>query len=102
MTCTLCGLESGSDEFCCAGCQNVYAILLESGVMASGQDFRQTALYQQSLKLGLISKPAANAPALADLETREAVYRLSGLWCTSCGWLIEHAVCGLPGVASAE
>ena len=24
------------------------------------------------------------------------------MWCTSCGWLIEHALAGLRGVASAE
>ena len=33
MTCTLCGLASGAAAFCCAGCENVYAILLESGVL---------------------------------------------------------------------
>jgi P-type Cu2+ transporter len=58
MTCTLCGLDSGTAAFCCAGCENVYAILLESGVVASGQNFRDTELFQQSLRLGLISKPA--------------------------------------------
>ena len=46
MTCTLCGLDSGQAAFCCAGCENVYAILLESGVLASGQDFRDTELYR--------------------------------------------------------
>lgn len=102
MTCTLCGLDSGDDRFCCAGCQNVYAILLESGVMDSGQNIRETALFQQSLKLGLISNPVA-APAKAiPAETREVVFQLSGLWCTSCGWLIEHALGNLPGVAQAE
>jgi heavy metal translocating P-type ATPase len=103
MSCTLCGLDSGVEAFCCAGCQNVYAILLESGVLASGVNFRETPLYRQSLKLGIISKPRpAEAPTFAAAETREAVFQLSGLWCTSCGWLIEHALAGLPGFASAE
>jgi P-type Cu2+ transporter len=102
MTCTLCGLDSGHDPFCCAGCQNVYAILLESGVMASGQNFRETALFQQSLKLGLISNPAASPAKAPPTETCEAVYQLSGLWCASCGWLIEHALANLPGVAQAK
>jgi copper/silver-translocating P-type ATPase len=102
MTCTLCGLDSGGDEFCCAGCQNVYAILLESGVLATGQNFRDTAIFQQSLKLGLISNRAAAKPIAVEAETREAVFQLSGLWCTSCAWLIEHALSTLPGVASAE
>ncbi|SPE30006.1 Heavy metal translocating P-type ATPase [Candidatus Sulfopaludibacter sp. SbA3] len=103
MTCSLCGLDSGASAFCCAGCENVYAILLESGVLASGQNFRESEVYLQSLKLGLISNRANPLPAIpADAKTREAVYRLSGLWCTSCGWLIEHALTRIRGVASAE
>ena len=104
MTCTLCGLPSGSAAFCCAGCQNVYAILMESGVLAPGQDPRDTELFQESLRLGLISNPTRqDAPAIsADAETRERVYHLSGMWCTSCGWLIEHALAGVYGVRSAE
>jgi heavy metal translocating P-type ATPase len=103
MTCTLCGLDSGDAPFCCAGCENVYAILVESGVIGSGRDFRETELYQQSLKLGLISKPAAAPPEIpANAETREAVFQLSGMWCASCGWLIEHALQRMRGVRSAE
>jgi copper/silver-translocating P-type ATPase len=102
MLCTLCGLDSGSAAFCCAGCENVHAILLESGVLSSGQNFRDTQVFQEALKLGLISnrKSAPAAPILTD--TREAVFQLSGLWCASCAWLIEHALSSLTGVASAE
>jgi heavy metal translocating P-type ATPase len=103
MTCTLCGLDSGAVAFCCAGCENVYAILLESGVLATGQNFRETALFQESLRLGLVSNPRADRPALpANVETREAVFQLGGLWCASCGWLIEHALAQVQGVVSAE
>ena len=74
MSCTLCGLDSGDSAFCCAGCENVYAILQESGVVASGQTFRETALFQQSLKLGLISNPSPDAaPVPEGAEIREAV-----------------------------
>jgi heavy metal translocating P-type ATPase len=104
MTCTLCALPSGDASFCCAGCENVYAILLESGVVASGQNFRDTDLFKQSLKLGLIStdKETGQRPVLQDAETREAVFHIGGMWCTSCGWLIEHALAGVRGVAAAE
>ncbi len=105
MTCTLCGLPSAEAAFCCAGCENVYAILLESGVVASGQNFRDTDLFQQSLKLGLISTGAARigqTPVPPDAETREAVFHIGGMWCTSCGWLIEHALTGVRGIAAAE
>ena len=105
MPCDLCGLESGNESFCCTGCANVYAILLESGVLASGQNFRETELFRESLRLGLISNRNGNRPEPTPLEAaemREAVYRVSGMWCTSCAWLIEHALTKLKGVASAE
>jgi heavy metal translocating P-type ATPase len=113
-TCDLCGLPVGHSPleqslqgeahvFCCAGCLNVYSILLESGVVAAGEDFRQSALYQQSLKLGLISNPGGAPPLIPDgAENREALYQLSGMWCSACGWLIEHAVSREYGVISAE
>ncbi|MBN8729492.1 MAG: heavy metal translocating P-type ATPase [Acidobacteria bacterium] len=113
-SCALCGLPAGSKpyggtfsgeekRFCCAGCLNVYSILIESGVIAEGVDFRQTELYQQSLRLGLISNGAAESSGIpADAERRERLYHLSGLWCTSCGWLIEHALSRERGIASAE
>ena len=114
MTCDLCGLPSGqhplertvegqSRSFCCLGCLNVYMILLESGVMAAGTDFRESEVYRQSLKLGLISNRQQARVEIPDgAETREATYRLSGLWCASCGWLIEHALSAEAGVVSAE
>ncbi|HEY2016104.1 MAG TPA: cation-translocating P-type ATPase [Bryobacteraceae bacterium] len=106
MTCSLCGLESGNSTFCCAGCENVYAILTESGVLATGQNFRDTELFRESLRMGLISNLRAaqvqDQAIPAGAETREAVFHLSGMWCSSCGWLIEHALTGTRGVASAE
>jgi len=116
LACDLCGLDCGRHPmarrfdggerfFCCAGCLNVYAILLESGVIAAGQDFRETEVYRQSLRLGLISNRQQDAAAgeiPAGAETREALFQVSGMWCSSCAWLIEHALCKLRGVVSAD
>ncbi|MBI5085560.1 MAG: heavy metal translocating P-type ATPase [Acidobacteria bacterium] len=114
MSCSLCGLpaEAGalhrdfggqSLAFCCVGCMNVYTILSESGILASGADFRQSEIYRESLRLGLISQGQALKEELpAGAEIREASYRLSGLWCASCGWLIEHALASVTGIVSAE
>src|SRR5690242_16229259 len=89
--CDLCGLDCGSrpltrrfdtDErrFCCLGCANVYAILLESGVISSGQNIRETELFKRSLELGLISTASQQrAPSLkpadipADALTQEVL-----------------------------
>src|ERR1035438_535824 len=68
ITCGLCDLPCGRQPvvrafwsreiaFCCMGCANVYAILLESGVIASGQNIRETEVFRRSLELGLISNP---------------------------------------------
>ncbi|HEY3441743.1 MAG TPA: heavy metal translocating P-type ATPase [Paludibaculum sp.] len=112
--CDLCGLPAGrhpllrkfdavEKAFCCLGCMNVYTILLESGVVAQGGDFRDSEVYRQSLKLGLISNGAARRVEIpADAETREAMFHVSGMWCGSCGWLIEHALTAESGIVSAD
>jgi heavy metal translocating P-type ATPase len=114
--CTLCGLDCGrhpilrrfgkdDHTFCCTGCVNVYSILSESGVLASGQDFRDTELYRESLKLGLISNPLAEPKPTeppAGAESREVMLQVSGMWCSACAWLIEHALRKERGVVSAE
>ncbi len=113
--CHLCGLAFAqpvegrfADEvrsFCCVGCMNVYAILRESGVLQPGVDIRDTELFRESLRLGLISNRAqseATLPIPPGTETVEAVYLVTGMWCSSCAWLIEHALGGERGVVSVE
>jgi copper/silver-translocating P-type ATPase len=80
MTCTLCGVESGRAEFCCAGCEAVYAILHAAGPLP----------------------PVPENAMPADVEMRDAVFHVSGMWCNSCAWLIEHSLAGLRGVQSAR
>ncbi len=117
--CDLCGLGCGKHPlrqlvgeddrfFCCLGCMNVYLILWESGAIKAGRDVRQTELFQRSLRLGLISNRAperAQSEAeinIADNTSEELMLHITGMWCTSCAWLIEHALATLPGVARAE
>lgn len=114
LLCDLCQLDCGpapyerkvgteDHHFCCLGCMNVYSILAESGVIASGQDFRESDVYRQSLKLGLISTRAQASRVIpADAPSVEAVLQVSGMWCASCGWLIEHALAKETGVVSVE
>ena len=114
-TCDLCGAAAtknpqtqafrGQDRrFCCTGCLNVYAILLESGTIEEGVDLRQTPLFQESLRLGLLGQAApAATPALPEgVETKEALFQLGGMWCAACGWVVEHALRKEAGIVSAE
>ena len=122
VNCQLCGLPCGKRPFstaieneerffCCLGCMNVYVILSESGVIASGQDIRETEVYKRGLQLGLIAQgggetafPEVKQPELdaPDANSCELMLQISGMWCSSCAWLIEHAVKSLPGVLAAE
>ena len=120
--CALCGLGTGRQPyagrigeeehvFCCLGCRNVYAILVESGVVASGQDIRETEIFRRSLALGLISNGAPkefaspsgpNGPTSPPGPTCEVMLQVSGMWCASCAWLIEHALLNESGIVAAE
>ena len=100
------GYDAREIAFCCMGCANVYAILLESGVIASGQNIRETEVFRRSLELGLISNPNTEPVPPIDIDpqapTREMLLQVNGMWCSACAWLIEHALRGLPGVVSAD
>lgn len=119
LSCDLCGLSVGHSQFkasyegvarqfCCLGCRNVYAILHESGLIGAGQEIRETELFRKSLALGLISNGDRDRPAhpaeagTATLPTAELMLQVSGMWCSSCAWLIEHALLGQPGIVNAE
>jgi len=117
--CDLCGLGCGKHPlqqcigeadrfFCCLGCMNVYLILWESGAICAGQDIRQTELFQRSLQLGLISNRAPQKTNsdrtvhAAGSATEELLLHVTGMWCTSCAWLIDHALAAIPGVVQSE
>jgi cation transport ATPase len=117
MPCDLCGEDAGLKPlsqrvgeaekfFCCIGCMNVYVILSESGVVASGQDLRSTDLFRRSLAMGLISKGddarSRRDETPATGETSEMLVQVSGMWCSACAWLIEHSLEKQKGVARAE
>lgn len=122
-SCQLCGLpcgkcplstsvENAERLFCCVGCMNVYLILAETGAIANGQDVRKTDVFKQALQLGLIARgdreeenhqsDASTATLDSSARDSDLVLQISGMWCSSCAWLIEHAVKALPGVRSVE
>jgi heavy metal translocating P-type ATPase len=89
---------------------NVYLILSESGVLAAGQDVRETEIFQRSLAMGLVAqggrgappRPQPEPPRLAGTPTQELLVQVSGMWCAACAWLIEHVLQGEPGVIAAQ
>ena len=118
--CDLCGLTCGprpilqriggaEHVFCCLGCMNVYVILSERGIVGPAQNFRVTELYRRSLELGLVSQPESNAGvaderigSVSPSPTEQILVHVSGMWCSSCAWLIERLIRQMPGVTKAE
>lgn len=114
--CDLCGLGVGRNpfsqnfnderkEFCCLGCLNVYIILTESGVIAGGQDIRESEIFKRSLAMGLISNREEKEKEFQipeDAPVKETLLHVSGMWCAACSWLIEHSLQKTRGVVSAE
>lgn len=118
VTCDLCGLEAikplkdifiGIEKnFCCLGCQNVFAMLTESGLLTSNSDLKNSDLFQQSLALGLISNPNITTPEQVKFKlpenapTKEVIFQISGMWCSACAWFIETVLQKQVGIIKAE
>jgi heavy metal translocating P-type ATPase len=81
----------------------VFLLLRESGLLEG--DYKNSSLYQTSLKLGIIGRPETDEPPPSDGtdetalgQTDDLVLAVEGMWCSSCAWLIEKAVGAVPGV----
>jgi heavy metal translocating P-type ATPase len=123
--CDLCGLalRSGRIEstvagvpyhFCCTGCRQVFAILLQAAGSADPAAFRQSELFRKCRESGIIPGPAEDRPpaaAFPEAAGAQAPHstpagltlalKIENMWCPACAWLIETALARTPGVLSA-
>ncbi len=117
-TCALCELElprhpvNWREEeteklFCCLGCKRVFEILSDSALIEG--DFRNSELYRQAVRLGIIGNPAAESrqpqqtPPKKELEKAKVLsLHISGMWCAACSWLIEKVVGARDGVVHSQ
>jgi heavy metal translocating P-type ATPase len=100
-------------RFCCAGCQMVYAMLMEAADAPDPARFKETELYRRCVAAGVVpaslsdlesmDRPAGGA---GDQYRREPVgerampleYRVEGMWCPACAWVIGAALERLDGL----
>ena len=122
-SCDLCGLPltygrhcletpSITYRFCCMGCRQVFAILMEAAGTADPAGFRETDLFRECLAAGIIpgsEKDLAHIAARADSEpnseaapenTLPLTLTVDGMWCPACAWVIERTLSKGPGVFS--
>jgi heavy metal translocating P-type ATPase len=99
LACALCSctifhpILDETKQFCCAGCQTVYHILLSRNELTN---FRETSLFQQAVRSGLISNPAL----LTQIQEHQASFQdsldkfeklhleIGDMWCPSCAEVI--------------
>jgi heavy metal translocating P-type ATPase len=132
--CDLCGLPVPTERiaadypdrryrFCCIGCRQVFAMLMEAADAPDPARFRETDLFRNCQELGIIprtadeipspppdrplqnSAPAPDttppAPAEHQEETLSLQLRIDGMWCPACAWVIETVLKQQPGVREA-
>jgi heavy metal translocating P-type ATPase len=124
--CALCGfsLRHGSVDatiggqhlsFCCSGCRMVYAMLLEASDSPDPSRFRESELYRRCVAAGVVpatesdlsgsdrrsGKRGETADEIRTDDRSLALnYRVAGMWCPACAWVIEDTLGRLPGLGA--
>jgi heavy metal translocating P-type ATPase len=138
-TCDLCGvplrygalsavLTDKSYRFCCLGCRQVFAMLLEASHNPDPSSFRDTDLFRKCQEMGIIPRSEAELEQRAqtqettnrsswsykDNEIMKAQSEISGenalglnlavkdMWCPACAWVIEEALRRTNGVMNVS
>ncbi len=104
-SCNLCGLpvlgrpiRDREHDFCCEGCRRVYVTAEDAGIseLLAPPEAR-TGRGRAGADSG-----ARKAAAAAAAGARRETLRVDGMWCASCGLVLEDALMALPGVLDAE
>jgi heavy metal translocating P-type ATPase len=100
--CELCGLpvlgrpiREREHDFCCEGCRRVYVTAEDAGI----SDLLADPDARRARNSGAGQRKAAAALAAG---ARRETLRIGGMWCASCGLVLEDALMALPGVLDAE
>ncbi|MDQ8194877.1 heavy metal translocating P-type ATPase metal-binding domain-containing protein [Coraliomargarita sp. SDUM461004] len=97
--------SSGVNGFCCAGCEQVYALIRQQG---HDDYYRLQDRVAQPLKdraleeVDLQALERAQVKVEAGASTGHAVFRVEGMSCMGCVWLVERLVRTQTGHLHAE
>ncbi len=138
VSCHLCGLslrhgtikwrsEDREFSFCCAGCRQVFIMLMEASDAPDPVQFKQTPLFKTCQEMGIIPVSESDLEARlaedpsepplpleqTDIEsetdggsespsnTLGIHLKVNDMWCPACAWVIEHALGKQSGVVHA-
>jgi len=109
--CTLCGLPAreGQGGFCCPGCRHVFEILQEMLGDLDPETMRDHDFFRRMLANGVVPGREADIDTTASradravppgTEVEERIFKVEGMRCPSCSWLIERVLGETEGVIS--
>lgn len=107
--------------FCCKGCKQVFRMLVEAQNASDDPDpipFQETELFRECRRMGIIPKSEADlkpptaavhkaaaptyatdaSPSPGQDELLKLSFRLEGMWCPACAWLIDETLKKIPGI----
>jgi len=91
----------GEDEFCCHGCARVYDVL--QGLDESAGEVYLNAARRLGIIPGEEERAAAEPPLPEDSEAiKEERFRVEGMTCPSCSWVLQQVMLADSGVLSAD
>jgi P-type Cu+ transporter len=125
-TCALCGLPvrrhrcsasfgAQTFYFCCGGCRMVYTMLMEASDAPDPARFQESALYRRCVAAGVVPATEADLATMGPIREADhpAVlgtatdsgrlalrFKVAGMWCPACAWVIENALRRRPGVGT--
>ena len=112
-SCRLCGLpvRRRQDGFCCVGCSHVFQILKDMLGATDPVTLRSHEFFLRMQAEGILPSGQGGdeaegvgepADSIADEGTEQRVFKVTGMWCPSCSWVIEQVLMRQPGVVQAS
>ena len=110
--CKHCGLPSGSNDFCCLGCEVVYDGIQKSGL--GDMYYRLREVSPSAVSAGPVGDEILRTPTeLEQADFSDAVRKsltsaskiscsLTGLHCSACGWLVNQVAYSVEGVTGVQ
>jgi len=90
----------------------VYTLLMEAADTPHPQSFRETELFRQCQAAGVIPRSEADLKTFLVAAPRQQIkpvehqlelfFRISGMWCPACAWVIETATSRVAGVCQSS
>jgi P-type Cu+ transporter len=131
-SCTLCGQTIKSvataitnqqdSNFCCDGCQMVYAMIMQSDQYKQFKNIKETEIYKKCVAAGVIPNDSTNVTEeknrsqsktipipdeqrdQSDDATKELLtwdFSITNMWCPACAWVVEDVLKRSKGVVNA-